>query len=94
MTRTELLQKRDQIIARLIAQGWDEDDARFAVLTAGANLDGLLADQPKVSSTPEVEELAAHRQPVRHETEVEMYVELDAKAAESLRRAIAQADDE
>ena len=45
MTRDELIEMRNQVIAELIAAGMDEDDARFAAMTAAARPDGFLADQ-------------------------------------------------
>lgn len=65
MTRQELIQKRDEVTATLIAAGWDEDDARFASMTAtAAKPSGLLSDQPTGATHPALVELAQMAQTV------------------------------
>lgn len=58
MTRQELIQKRDETTAALIAAGWDDDDARFATMTVLCTASGLLADQPEGKQHPALAELA------------------------------------
>jgi hypothetical protein len=57
MTRNELIEMRNQVIAKLIASGMDEDDARFSAMSAAARPDGFLSEQPE-SNDPRLVELA------------------------------------
>jgi len=60
MNRQQLIEKRDKVFNQLVASGMDYDDARFAVMTAGANFESLLEDQP-ASENELVKELATMR---------------------------------
>lgn len=57
MTRSELIEMRNAVIAELIADGMDEDDARFSAMSAAARPDGFLSEQPE-SNDPRLVELA------------------------------------
>jgi hypothetical protein len=50
-TKTDLLAKRKEVMQKLIAQGVHCQQARFMVLSAGANPEGLLEDQPAGEKT-------------------------------------------
>jgi hypothetical protein len=58
MTRDELIQMRNEVIDELIADGMDEDDARFAAMTAAARPDGILSEQATGPQHPALIELA------------------------------------
>lgn len=58
MTQQEIVQKRDEVVEWLIADGWDYDDARFATMTAIKKPEGLLSEQPSDKSHPALQELA------------------------------------
>lgn len=58
MTRTELVEMRNAAIFTLIAGGMDEDDARFAAMTAAARPDGILSEQATGEQHPVLRELA------------------------------------
>lgn len=58
MTQQEIIQKRDETVERLIADGWDYDDARFAAITAIKKPEGLLSEQPAGETHPALQELA------------------------------------
>ena len=45
-TKQKLIAKRKEVTEKLIAQGVDRQQARFMVMSAGANPEGLLEDQP------------------------------------------------
>jgi hypothetical protein len=45
-TKKALLAKREEVTQELISQGVDYQQARFMVMSAGANPEGLLKDQP------------------------------------------------
>jgi hypothetical protein len=57
ITRAELIAKRNEVCDILVSRGWDDDDARFATMTAAAKPDGILGDQAKAEA-PELIELA------------------------------------
>lgn len=58
MTRTELVEMRNAAIEVMIADGMDEDDARFAAMTAAARPDGILSEQATGEQHPALIELA------------------------------------
>lgn len=58
MTRTELVEMRNAAIDAMIADGMDEDDARFAAMTAAARPDGILSEQGKSEQHPALLSLA------------------------------------
>jgi len=58
MTRSELVEMRNAAIDAMIADGMDEDDARFAAMTAAARPDGILSEQETGEQHPALIELA------------------------------------
>lgn len=46
-TKQKLLAKREEVTKKLIAEGIDEQQARFMVMAAGLKPEGLLKDQPE-----------------------------------------------
>lgn len=58
MTRSELVEMRNAAIEAMIADGMDEDDARFAAMTAAARPEGILSEQATGEQHPALVELA------------------------------------
>ena len=58
MNRSELIQMRNEVIDQMVADGMDEDDARFAAMTAAARPDGFLSEQANGTQEPALIELA------------------------------------
>lgn len=59
MTRTEIIDLRDATVEKLIKDGWDYDQARFATMTAINKPATVLSEQPVGTPHPALTELAA-----------------------------------